>query len=172
MLRQARIPSREALSRVLARLRHAGALLRRDGFASLRADARLLADLLRRGGILLVIADAAGAPAARILIQPDADILMTVDRRCLGDPALVTRLQDEQRAISSRIASATRPVDAIWTVVHGIAAAIYLSVAGQAAVRLEHLLARTAAAAGVVLLGMLASSALRRFLLHWLLRRL
>jgi hypothetical protein len=45
-----------------------------------RSDVRLLGDLLRRGGILYVVADAAGTPAARVLIQPDADILMTVER--------------------------------------------------------------------------------------------
>ena len=84
--RGARISSREALSRVLVRFRHAGSLLRRNTGSSFRADVRLLADLLLRGGILHVIADPAGAPAARVLIQPDADILMTVDRRCLFDP--------------------------------------------------------------------------------------
>ncbi len=171
-LAQARIPSREALSRAFVRLRHAGTLFRSDGLASFRADGSLLADLLLRGGILITIADPAGTPAARILIQPDADVLMSVDRRRLSDPALMTKLQEEQRAISARLASASRPLDAMWIVTHAAAAIAYVSIAGKTAANLGHWLAQAAAAAAITLFGMCGAAVLRRVALRWLLRRL
>jgi hypothetical protein len=169
-LRGARIPSRETFSRVFVRFRQAGSLLRRNTVSSFRSDVRLLAELLLRGGILYVIADAAGAPAARVLIQPDADILMTVDRRCLFDPALRTRIRDEQQAMCARIASASRPIDAMWTGTHVIFAVAYVSIARQAVVGLQHWFVQTAVAAGIALIGMVAASVVRRVMLRVLLR--
>jgi hypothetical protein len=171
-LRRALIPSREALSRVVVRLRQAGSLLRRGSSASFRADIRLLADLLLRGGVLLIIADSAGAPAARVLIQPDADILMTIDRRCLIDSVLRTRIRDELLALCTRLAAASRPLGAMSTVMHTLFAVAYLAIARQTAANYQHWFVQTAAATVVVLLGMLAASVLRRVLTRWLLRHL
>lgn len=171
-LRGARIPSRAALSRVLVRFRQAGSLLRRNRVALFRSDVRLLGDLLRRGGILYVVADAAGTPAARVLIQPDADILMTVERRCLFDPTLSTRIRDEQHAMDARIAAASRPIDAMWTGTHVIFAVAYVSIARQAVTGLQHWFVQTAVAAVIALLGMAAASVMRRVMLRMLLRYL
>jgi hypothetical protein len=125
-----------------------------------------------KGGILLVIADAANAPIARVLIQPDADILMSINRSCLHDAVLRTRLHDEQQAICARLAAATRPLDAVWTGTHVISAIVYLVVAQQTAAIFEHWVVQTAVSAGIVLLGTLAASLLRRLLLRWFLRHL
>jgi hypothetical protein len=131
----------------------------------------VLADLLR-GGVLLVIADPAGAPMARVLIQPDADILLSVNRGRVLDPALGTRLREEQQTINAWLAAATRPLDTMWTLTHVPFAVGYATLAREVAVTFEYWLAQTAAAACVVLLGMLSGAVLRRFALRWLLRHL
>jgi hypothetical protein len=146
--------------------------LRRNRVALFRSDVRLLGDLLRRGGILYVVADAAGTPAARVLIQPDADILMTVERRCLFDPTLSTRFRDEQHAMDARIAAASRPIDAMWTGTHVIFAVAYVSIARQAVTGLQHWFVQTAVAAVIALLGMAAASVMRRVMMRMLLRYL
>ena len=147
-------------------------MLRRDNTASFREDARLLAELLLKGGILLVIADAAGAPVARVLIQPDADILISINRSRLQDPELSVQLRDEQRAISVQLDAARRPLDAVWTGTHIVCAAAYLAMAQQAAASFRYWVVQTAVATGVALLGMLVASVLRRLLQRWLLRHL
>jgi hypothetical protein len=145
-------------------------VLRRGSAASFRADLQLLADLLLKGGILVVIDDAAGAPAARVLMQPDADILLSVNRSSLLDPALATRIRDAQQIMSAWLASASRPLDAMWTFTHVVAAVVYLAIARQAVAGLQHWLVQTVVATGIVLLGTLAASIVRRVLLRWLLR--
>jgi hypothetical protein len=132
----------------------------------------MLADLLLKGGILLVIDDAAGAPAARVLIQPDADILMSVNRSSLVDPALPTRIRDAQRIISVWLTSASRPLDAVWTLTHVISAVACVAIARRTVAGIQHWLVQTAVATGIVLLGTLATSIVRRLLLRWLLRHL
>ena len=132
----------------------------------------MLADLLVKGGILLVIDDAADAPAARVLIQPDADILMSVNRSSLVDPALPTRIRDAQRIMSVWLTSASRPLDAMWTSTHVISAVACVAIARQMVAGIEYWLVQTAVATGIVLLGTLAASIARRLLLRWLLRHL
>ncbi|HEY2618192.1 MAG TPA: hypothetical protein VGI78_12695 [Acetobacteraceae bacterium] len=147
-------------------------MLRRGSYASFRADFELLADLLLKGGLLLVIDDAAGAPAARVLIQPDADILLSVNRSSLVDPALSARIRDAQRVMSAWLASASRPLDAMWTFTHVVAAVVYLAIARQLVAGIQHWLVQTAVAMGIVLLGTLVAAIVRRVLLRWLLRHL
>jgi hypothetical protein len=132
----------------------------------------MLADLLVKGGILLVIDDAAGAPAARVLIQPDADILMSVNRSSLVDPALPTRIRDAQRIMSVWLTSASRPLDAMWTSTHVISAVACVAIARQTVAGIHYWLVQTAVATGIVLLGTLVTSIVRRLLLRWLLRHL
>jgi hypothetical protein len=171
-LRRARIPSRAALNGILVRVRHAGSLLRRDNSGSFRADVRLLAELLLKGGILLVVADAAGAPVARVLIQPDADILMSINLRGLPDSTLGMRIHDAQQLISARLASASRSLDAVSTATHAAFAAAYVAIARQMTANLRLWLVQTVLATGIVMLGALAASIVRRVLLRWLLRHL
>ena len=97
---------------------------------------------------------------------------MTVDRSCLFEPELMTRIRDEHQAMDARIASASRPIDAIWTGTHVIFAVAYLSIARQAVAGLQHWFVQTAVATGVALLGMVAASVMRRVMLRVLLRYL
>jgi hypothetical protein len=107
-----------------------------------------------------------------VLIQPDADILISINRSRLQDPELSVRLRDEQRAISVRLDAARRPLDAVWTGTHIVCAAVYLAMAQQAAAGFRYWVVQTAVATGVALLGMLVASILRRLLQRWLLRHL
>ncbi|HEY7581881.1 MAG TPA: hypothetical protein VH855_30145 [Acetobacteraceae bacterium] len=154
----------------MSQIRATLSLLRRTSGASIAGDARLLADLLHRGGVSLVMRDTAGAPAARILVQPDGDVIMTCEHRCLLDPALRTRVGDLQQAMRARLASATRPLAAFAMATRGLAAAVSLLAAEQTIEDIHRWLVQAALAAAILLAVMSAEPILRRRLLRWLLR--
>jgi hypothetical protein len=97
---------------------------------------------------------------------------MSINRNALQDPELSARLNDEQQAISTRLAAAGRPLDAVWTGTHLLSAVAYLAIAQQAAASFRYWVVQTIVATGVALLGMLVASVLRRLLQRWMLRHL
>jgi hypothetical protein len=73
--------------------------------------------------------------------------------------------------LCARLASATRPLDAIWTVTHSSAAIVYTPIAMGWAANLQGWIMQVAASTGSILLGMLLTSLLRRVAVHWFLRQ-
>jgi hypothetical protein len=149
-------------------------MVRHTSVASIRADTRLLAELLHRGGILIIIRDPADIPIpiARALIQPDSDVMLSFDRRCLLDSALQTRILDEQRAISDHLATATRPITVLPLLTQPVFAAVFIVAARQIFATIEAWFIQIAVSGATVLLVMLAEAIARRLLLRWLLRHL
>jgi hypothetical protein len=89
----------------------------------------------------------------------------------LQDPELSARFRDEQQAISTRLAAAGRPLNAVWTGTHLLSAVAYLAIAQQAAASFRYWVVQTIVPQALPCSACWAS-VLRRLLQRWMLRHL
>jgi hypothetical protein len=145
--------------------------LRQTGRSGFQADIAFLRTLFLHGGIVVVAGDAAPAlPRARLLLQPDADVVLTLSSVGIADPAFEAAVGDMLGALAARMQAVARPLDAIWTLTHSTSLPLYAGATWWWVSSLQEIAFQAAAAVIGPALGLVAATLLRRLALRLLLR--
>ncbi|MBV8457579.1 MAG: hypothetical protein JO122_13300 [Acetobacteraceae bacterium] len=108
------------------RLRTDLALARKISRGELRAHLAAVAEMFDNGGLLKTAeADGAGGPlAVRLLVQPDADVIVKISTAQIANDNLPAQLQQTIAAMVTGLSSAQRRIDAVRRVIHSAVAAL------------------------------------------------
>ena len=159
-----------SLRTMAVRLRETYVLLRQTGRPDFRADIAFLRALFLHGGVSSTLLDPASAlPRARLLLQADADVVLTLSSGALADPALAGAVGAVLAQLAARLQGVARRLDAIWTVTHGASLPLYAGATWWWVSSVEGHLVRLAAAVAGPVLGAAAATLLRRLAVRRLL---
>ena len=94
--------------------------------SELRAHLAVVAEMFHNGGLLqTVAADGPGGPLAlRLLVQPDADVVLKLSTAQIANDGLPAQLQQVIAGIITGLSSAQRRIDAVRRVIHSAVAAL------------------------------------------------
>jgi hypothetical protein len=102
------------------------AFARKTSRAELRSLLALVAEMFHHGGVLKTSeADGAGGPVAvRLLVQPDADVIVKIATTQIENANLPALLEGIVAGILTSLSSAQRRIDAVRRVIHSAVAVL------------------------------------------------
>jgi hypothetical protein len=107
------------------------AFARKTSRVELRSHLALVAEMFHQGGVLkTAAADGAGGPlAVRLLVQPDADVIVKIAIAQIENADLPAQMREVIAGMVTGLSSAQRRIDAVHRAVHS-AVAVLLGVCG------------------------------------------